>query len=236
VTARLRRIGPAGWLAATLLVAVSGCSAAPAVQTTYLLPWAAGAENAHVVMQGNYTADALGHCLTGCVTHDDDSMRFAWDFDLPEGTEVLAARAGTVALVNGSWGADHCGGVHAGQAGTVVGQLVGNETNFVQIDQGDGTSALYLHLSSVSPEIESKAKAGESVVQGEVLGLSGKTGYTQCVPHLHFQVEQSVGADWFTDSLPISFADTDVIAKDPGGVPLEGDSYVSVNEPVYPNP
>ena len=120
MTARLRRIGLAGWLAALLVFAVTGCAAKPASATTYLLPWAAGAANAHVVLQGNYTADALGHCLTGCGTHDDDSMRFAWDFDLPEGTEVLAARGGTVALTNGSWGPEHCGGVSAGQAGNVV--------------------------------------------------------------------------------------------------------------------
>jgi len=233
VTPRLRRIGQAGLAA---LFAVAACSAAPAAHFTYLLPWAAGTANAHVVMQGNYTADAMGHCQTGCATHDDDSMRYAWDFDLPEGTEVLAARGGTVALANGSWNPDHCGGVTPGQAGSVVSALVGNEANFVQIDHGDGTSALYLHLSSVAPEIERKAKSGESVAQGEVLGQSGKTGYTQCLPHLHFQVEQSVNADWFTDSLSISFADPDVTSRNPAGIPLEGDSYLSANEPTYPSP
>jgi murein DD-endopeptidase MepM/ murein hydrolase activator NlpD len=219
-------------LAALLMVAAVGCSARPAAQTNYLLPWAAGAANAHVVMQGNYTADALGHCLTGCGTHDDDSMRYAWDFDLPEGTEVLTARAGTVALANGSWSADHCGGVSAGQAGNVISQLVGNETNFVEIDHGDGSSTLYLHLSSVSQEIELKAKTGEPVALGEVLGRSGKTGYTQCVPHLHFQVQQSVKADWFTTSLPVSFGDSDVAARNPSGIPTEGESYISDNQPV----
>jgi murein DD-endopeptidase MepM/ murein hydrolase activator NlpD len=163
-------------------------------------------------------------------------MRFALDFDLPEGTPVLAARAGTVALANGSWPADHCGGVSesgAGHAGAgIVSQLIGNEANFVEIDHGDGTSALYLHLSSVSPEIERKAKAGERVEQGEVLGLSGKTGYTQCVPHLHFQVEPSVKADWFTDSIPVSFADHDVVSRTADGVPVEGESYVSDNIPI----
>jgi len=221
-------------LAALLTLAAAGCTAAPAATATYLLPWSAGAANGFVVMQGNYTADALGHCLSGCATHDDDSMRYAWDFDLPEGTEVLASRGGTVALVNGSWAADHCGGVRAGQAGNVTGGLVGNETNFVEIDHGDGTSALYLHLSSVAPDIEQKAKSGESITQGEVLGESGKTGYTQCVPHLHFQVEQSAKADWFTTSLPITFADSDVISRSPSGIPLEGESYVSDNAPTTP--
>ncbi|MET0865087.1 MAG: M23 family metallopeptidase [Nakamurella sp.] len=229
MTLRLRHGQSVAWLAAVLLFMAAGCSAAPAAPTTYLLPWAAG--SSHLVLQGNYTADALGHCLTGCGTHDDDSMRYAWDFDLPEGTEVVAARAGTVALANGSWPAGHCGGVAPGQAGNVISELVGNEANFVEIDHGDGTSALYLHLSSVSEEIERKAKTGQAVVQGELLGLSGKTGYTQCSPHLHFQVQPSVKADWFTDSLSISFADPDVTTRNPTGHPVEGDSYISANEP-----
>jgi len=99
----------------------------------------------------------------------------------------------------------------------------------VEIDHGDGTSALYLHLSTVSPDIERKAKTGERVERGEVLGLSGRTGYTQCEPHLHFQVESSVKADWFTTSLPVSFADQDVLSRAPKGVPVEGESYVSDN-------
>jgi len=181
------------------------------------------------VIQGNFSADNQQHCLTGCSTHNDNSMRYAWDFALPEGTEVLAARAGTVALENGSWNADHCGGVSAGQTGSVNSPLVGNETNFVEIDHGDGTAALYLHLSSVSADIERKAKTGKLVAQGEVLGLSGKTGYTQCVPHLHFQVEQSVKADWFTTSIPVSFSDADVINRSADGLPIEGGSYASDN-------
>ncbi len=188
------------------------------------------------MLQGNSRFDDWQHCTSGCSTHDDDAMRFALDFDLPEGTPVLAARAGTVALANGSWPADHCGDVSASAAGHpeagIVSQFIGNEANFVEIDHGDGTSALYLHLSAVSPEIERKAKTGERVAQGEVLGLSGKTGYTQCVPHLHFQVETSVKADWFTDSLPVSFADHDVVSRTPDGVPVEGESYVSDNIPI----
>ncbi|MEP6562326.1 MAG: M23 family metallopeptidase [Nakamurella sp.] len=218
-------------LLGVLLAGTAGCSSAEP-QSTYRLPWAAGVANQHVVMQGNFAADGTGRCLSGCGTHNDDAMRYAWDFDLPEGTEVLAARAGTVALASGGWAADHCGGVSAGQAGNVISALVGNEANFVEIDHGDGTSALYLHLSAVAPEIERKARSGESVAQGEVLGLSGKTGYTQCVPHLHFQVERSVKADWFTDSLPISFGDSDITVRNPDGIPAEGDSYQSDNVPV----
>ena len=232
----VRRMALAATLAALLILSTAGCSGAAQGQSSYLLPWAAGEDNRQLVNQGNFAANDLGDCQSGCATHNDDSMRFAWDFGLPEGTEVLAARAGTVVLVNGSWDPGHCGGVSAGQAGNVISQLVGVQANFVEIDHGDGTSALYLHLSTVSDDIERKARTGEAVAQGEVLGLSGKTGYTQCEPHLHFQVEKSAKADWFTTSLPISFADNDVTIKNPDGVPAEGQSYISDNVPARANP
>lgn len=216
-------------------VACSQVGGADAGSNTYKLPWAAGQQES--VMQGNSRFDDGQHCTSGCSTHNDDAMRFALDFALPERTPVLAARAGRVALTNGSWAADHCGGVSAPSNGdaiqnageNVVSELIGNEANFVEIDHGDGSSALYLHLSAVSPVIERKAKTGERVELGEVLGLSGKTGYTRCVPHLHFQVEASVKADWFTTSLPVSFVDHDVVARTPDGVPIEGESYISDN-------
>ena len=205
----------------------------------YRLPWSADAESpdgshrGFLVIQGIRQTDPIsGACVSGCETHSDEGMHDAWDFDLPDGTEVLAARAGRVGLVQGSWRPDHCGGlvpVADAPAGFVVDQLIGNQANLVVIDHGDGTSALYLHLSEVAAPILEKARAGGQVVQGEVLGLSGRTGLTQCRPHLHFQVERTVRADWFTDSVPIAFSDSDVVAQTADGVPVEGESYVSDN-------
>jgi hypothetical protein len=227
MTWRRRGFVAAGGVAVLVLglaIAVTQVGAGP---NPYKLPWAAGER--YSVMQGNSRFDDSHQCTSGCSTHNDDAMRFAFDFDLPEGTQVLAARAGTVVLANGNWPSDHCGGVSTSDGGTSAGRVVGNETNYVEIDHGDGTSALYLHLSQLSPSIERKVKTGERVEQGEVLGRSGKTGFTQCVPHLHFQVETSVRADWFTNSLPIAFSDHDVIARTADGVPVEGESYDSDN-------
>lgn len=183
-------------------------------------------------MQGPLVVDPLGTCSSGCGSHRDQDGQHAWDFDLPEGTPVLAARAGTVGLVAGSWSADHCGGlspVAEAPPGYLVNENMGNQANLVRVDHGDGTSALYLHLSTVDPAIEAKARTGGSVAQGERLGRSGKTGLTGCVPHLHFQVETTVRADWYTESLPAAFSDPDVLAQDPDGVPAEGGTYVSDN-------
>lgn len=205
------------------------CGASDEASAGYRLPWPGG--QSHEVMQGPMVVDGMGSCLSGCGSHRDPDGQHSWDFDLPEGTPVLASRAGVVGLVVGSWRADHCGGLSpvADPQGYLANENMGNQANLVRIDHGDGTSALYLHLSSVDPAIEAKAKTGASLAQGELLGYSGRTGLTGCVPHLHFQVERTVRADWYTTSVPISFDDPDVLAQDPDGVPAEGGTYVSGN-------
>ena len=222
--------GLAGALLAGLLPA---CAAAPAgPDPGYRLPWPGGERV--TVLQGPHIVDGLGACTSGCGSHQDQDSWHAWDFDLPEGTPVLAARAGTVGLVVGSWGADHCGGtspVTERPPGYTVDPTIGNQANLVRIDHGDGTSALYLHLSAVDPAIEAKARSGGSVARGELLGRSGRTGLTGCRPHLHFQVERTTPADWYTASLPIGFGDADVLARTGDGVPIEGAGYVSGNDP-----
>ena len=197
---RWRRLGVA--LTGVLLAGVlASCGSSDAAATGYLLPWAGG--QTHRVMQGPLVVDALGGCASGCGSHRDADGQHAWDFDLPEGTPVLAARGGTVGLVVGSWRPTHCGGlspVDDQPPGYVVNQNLGNQANLVRIDHGDGTSALYLHLSQVAPEIEAKAKTGEAGRAGRGRSdRSGRTGLTGCVPHLHFQVERTVRADWYTD-------------------------------------
>ncbi len=227
-----RRLGVT--LTGVLLAGVlASCgNAGDAAASSYLLPWPGG--ESFRVLQGPLIMDGMGVCTSGCGSHQDPDGRHAWDFDLPEGTTVLAARGGTVGLVVGSWRPDHCGGlgpVTNPLPGYTVNQAMGNQANLVRIDHGDGTSALYLHLSEVAPAIELKARDGGSVARGDVLGRSGKTGLTGCVPHLHFQVEKTAPADWYTESLPIVFGDPDVLAQDPDGLPAEGSSYRSGNTP-----
>ena len=217
---------PALVFLALVATGLTGCVAAS--PSDYRLPFS----GSFPVLQGPYRVSANGDCASGCATHSAAAMRFALDFALPDGTEVLAARAGRVALVQGSWPADHCGRL-AGQdpsAGDeVAGATLGNEANFVEIDHGDGTAALYLHLSAVDPAIEAKARTNGEVARGEVLGLSGRTGWTRCEPHLHFQVQPMVKADWFTDSVPVALGDPDVVDRTADGVPVEGESYSSEN-------
>jgi murein DD-endopeptidase MepM/ murein hydrolase activator NlpD len=54
-----------------------------------------------------------------------------------------------------------------------------NYGNYVILSHADGFQTLYGHLTSAS------AVVGASVNQGDVIGLSGNTGYSTG-PHLHF--------------------------------------------------
>lgn len=115
------------------------------------------------------------------------SMEYAIDFALAEGARVSAVRSGRVSHVQD--GKSRCGGPG-----------LASEGNYVVVDHGDGTSALYLHLQRAS------VTRGQDVRQGQEVGLSGKTGWTYCVPHLHFQLQQS-GPIWFSQSIPMTFDD-----------------------------
>jgi murein DD-endopeptidase MepM/ murein hydrolase activator NlpD len=111
---------------------------------------------------------------------------YAYDFALPEGTSVVAAAAGVVAFVED--------GFHACGDASLL-----DAANSVTINHADGTATLYSHLSAVSVAV------GDVVTSGEELGLSGKTGFTNCQAHLHF-AHQAQGRA-VTQSIPIYFAE-----------------------------
>jgi poly-gamma-glutamate capsule biosynthesis protein CapA/YwtB (metallophosphatase superfamily) len=54
--------------------------------------------------------------------------------------------------------------------------------NTIVIDHGLGIFSLYLHLN------EFKVQTGQSVKRGQIIGLSGNTGYS-IAPHLHFSIK-----------------------------------------------
>ena len=167
----------------------------------YVLPWPGG--ELHSVTQGEETS----------LTHNG-AAAYAFDFDLTYDT-VVAARAGKVTMVRQDSNVGGCSASFSGSA------------NYVLVDHGDGTSALYLHLAQNSVVVH----VGDVVDRGEALAISGETGLT-CAdndsgpgPHLHFQVERTEEGRYFTQSLPIAFDD---ISKN-DGVPSEGETYMSGN-------
>src|ERR1700742_2734349 len=84
------------------------------------------------------------------------------DISVPEGTPIRAALGGTVVFTQSE--------AESGGYG-----------NYTCIDHGGGLSTCYAHQSEflVSP--------GQQVSQGQIIGLSGNTGYSTG-PHVHFEV------------------------------------------------
>ncbi|HNZ48486.1 MAG TPA: M23 family metallopeptidase [Candidatus Hydrogenedentes bacterium] len=155
----------------------------------YCLPWEAG--KSYWCIQG----------VGGIVSHHGSS-RYAYDFYMPEGTEVRAAREGKVVKVV--------------QEHTDHGYKKPN--NLVAIEHSDGTWAYYGHIQQQG----SKVAVGDKVKQGQAIALSGHVGHS-LVPHLHFQVMDGKTRT----TLPASFAD---VTRD-GGVPRMFRRYTSRNEP-----
>jgi murein DD-endopeptidase MepM/ murein hydrolase activator NlpD len=116
------------------------------------------------------------------------AFRYAFDFRMPVGTPVLAARAGTVVRV-----VDHF--TRGGPSKSLA-----SRANIVIVLHDDGTFADYVHLSP-----NAAVKPGQRVAAGDRIGLSGNTGYTTG-PHLHFDV-QRVLADGERETVPIRFDD-----------------------------
>jgi murein DD-endopeptidase MepM/ murein hydrolase activator NlpD len=98
------------------------------------------------------------------------SMRYSLDFAMPEGTPVLAARGGTVLLVQDGFT----------RGGTDPEFL--ERSNLVVIAHSDGSMASYGHLRRGL-----RVQRGQQVAEGALLGLSGATGFAG-QPHLHFHV------------------------------------------------
>jgi murein DD-endopeptidase MepM/ murein hydrolase activator NlpD len=109
----------------------------------------------------------------------------AFDFVMPVGTSIRAAREGVVARV--------VDGFTKGGRDPSLAPFA----NLVLVLHSDGTFTSYVHLSKGIP-----VKEGQRVSRGQVLGSSGNTGYSGA-PHLHFAVERN-GPDG-PQSIPFRF-------------------------------
>ena len=123
----------------------------------------------------------------GRETHTTPDSMHAVDIALPEGTPVLAARAGIVMDVEDDFF----------KSGQNLEQF-GKRANIVRILHEDGTMAIYAHLQLDSIRVH----AGKVVLAGERIALSGNTGFSSG-PHLHFAVQRNAGLQLV--SVPIVF-------------------------------
>lgn len=75
--------------------------------------------------------------------------------------------------------------IYAAKAGTVIiSEYSRSYGNYVVVSHGSGNTTLYAHMSS------RKVSVGQSVKQGDVLGITGSTG-NSTGPHLHFEVKEN---------------------------------------------
>jgi hypothetical protein len=166
-------------------------------ESPYCLPWEEG--EAHEVSQS--------YCSPATWSHH---TRHAYDFLMPLGTEVRAARAGLVVELREHWPDD---------------DRTGGHENMVSLRHEDETISLYLHMKQDGIVVE----MGDWVPKGELLGYSGSSGDTQGIPHLHFQVCLRSGmCSWKTGeyTVPVNFNNAEGAMDSRGGLAV-GSSYAA---------
>jgi murein DD-endopeptidase MepM/ murein hydrolase activator NlpD len=182
-----------------IVFAIPACSSIcddimiPDQQTTpYVLPFPVNAS--HGLFQGY--CFGWGH-----------RQRLAYDFYLPFGDTITAARPGIVCEVHNKYADnDHQPG----------------HNNRVVIRHRDGTMAWYAHLQKGSATVS----VGDSVTWGSIIGLCGTSGRSGKVPHLHFEVFKSRKYD-NNDAMPVSFYNIDGPLNARGGL-IEEMTYTAV--------
>ncbi len=96
---------------------------------------------------------------------------YALDFKVKKKTKICAARDGVVISARGD---SDKGGLKPGNI---------SDGNHISIRHADGSVAHYWHLIKNGALV----KVGDRIIKGQVIGLSGNTGYS-AFPHLHFEV------------------------------------------------
>jgi len=157
----------------TLLLALTGCSVSkdPIRNYTRQLQNGTIKEDTSFVYHLPFANNTSHRLVQGYFSHYSHKNRIALDFKMKRGTEIFAARSGVIVRVKedgnrGGWNKKYR-----------------PDGNLIVIQHEDGSKAGYWHLQQNGALVN----LGDTVLQGQLIGISGKTGYT-LFPHLHFLV------------------------------------------------
>ena len=172
-----------------LLTTLGSCyvSQNPLREQTKLLRKGKLVDDSSYVYSLPYESGKRYRMIQGYFSSFSHRERAALDFKMKRGTKICAARGGVVVRVKedgdrGGWNRKY--------------RRYGNN---IIIEHEDGTRAGYWHLQKDGALVA----VGDTIQQGQVIGLSGKTGYA-ALPHLHFMVWKSGPEGW--QQVPTRFA------------------------------
>lgn len=144
----------------------------------------------------------VGQGYNGNQTH---AGRYALDFDMEEGSVISAIRDGIVTKV-----------IQRNDRGCPS-EKCHEYNNMVLVTHSDGSVADYSHMKKNG----AKVKVGDEVKRGQVIGLSGATGWASG-DHLHLEVYTP---DWHGQkSIKVFYQ----LTEDKKGIPTEKQTYTQV--------
>lgn len=170
----------------------------------YVLPFPIG--NRYLVTQANNSPwSSWSHSESAF----NGVFRYAYDFDMPVGTILTAAKEGTVVYIVENYS---------------DGDLTLGHENVLVVDHGDGTYSRYIHIKKNGALVS----VGSAIQKGDTIAYSGNTGYTLNQPHLHFDVVKPTTGqlpDITSQSIFVSFKNSTAFPHEL----VRGNSYWSLN-------
>lgn len=131
----------------------------------------------------------ISQAFNGRFSHGQQPSSYAVDFEMPQGTDITAARDGVVVLIKDNYG-------FGGESNYFL-----DKANHVMVFHADGTYAIYAHILQGSVTVN----PGDRVSAGQRIARSGSSGFSTG-PHLHFALLRNSNSQLV--SIPFMFKDS----------------------------
>lgn len=171
------------FLGVLLIISVAGCSVSNSPQRTELKLLQKGKlkDDSSFIYHLPYEKNKTHLLVQGYFSRYTHKNRAALDFKMKKGTKICAVRDGIVLRLkeDGNKGGSNSKFRSFG--------------NYIVLQHADSSRTGYWHLQLNGVLVN----VGDTVKQGQIIGLSGRTGYTY-FPHLHFIVWRADGKGQWT--------------------------------------